>query len=167
MLCCLCHSSASAALKERLDSVIICDGKDVLKYEYDYNAQGLLHSSKVYNRDDNAMTLQQVSLFGYDAQGCNAMRTDSVLRDGQMRLEWACDVIYNSRGDVARVKFSCPMRDTSEMGRDSAFYKYDDNGSLLRYECVDCDDRNIAQSCIYEYDDAGRRILKTLHALIG
>ena len=30
--------------------------------------------------------------------------------------------------------------------------------ALLRYEYADCDDRNIAQSCTYEYDDVGRRI---------
>lgn len=156
LLCCLCHSSVSAASKERLDSVIVCDGKDMLKYEYDYNAQGLLHSSKVYNRDCNAMTLQQVSLFGYDAQGLNAVRVDSMRRNGIMKLEWMYDVTYNKDDKVSQVRCRCPQRGANELSCDSVYYTYNENGLLLRYVCIDCDTKDSVVCKSFVYDEHGR-----------
>lgn len=156
LLCCLGPSSASAALQERLDSVIVCNGSDVLRYEYAYNNNGKLCDSKVYKIDGNAMILQRTSSFGYDALNRNNARVDSAHLNGVMKLEWMYDVAYNQDGKVSQVRCRCPQRGANELSCDSVYYTYDENGLLLRYVCIDCDTKDSVVCKSFVYDEHGR-----------
>ena len=158
LLCSLGISSASAALQERLDSVIVCDSNEMLRYEYAYNANGKLRGSKVYKQDGNTMILQRASSYGYDAFGRNNARTDSVRINGTMKLECMYDITYTNDSKVSQVKCSYPLRGTTRLSCDSVYYTYDKDGSLLRYVCMDCDTKDTVEYKNFVYDEHERCI---------